>query len=180
MIMPFSFSCFFFLGGLESQDSSALMFDMSGLKWVSGSSSGKFSFLFLLELTRKGLLSLPEYEWLSVSLDTVGGDRGVEEGQDDLKLGEGIKVTKVLTADCGGAEDLEADESTLEKSRYIKAKTKQIPQLQDLCRHSSSKELFLYFSPTNKRNDETPLQFLIDKRSNQSIIRTYWLFSVSH
>lgn len=48
-------------------------------------------------------------------MDLAGGDRGAAERQRNLKLDEAVKLAKVLSAGCGGAEGLEAGESTLEK-----------------------------------------------------------------
>lgn len=48
-------------------------------------------------------------------MGTTGDGRGVAaERQHDLKLDEGMELAKRLLAVCGGAEDLEAGESTLE------------------------------------------------------------------
>lgn len=53
-------------------------------------------------------------------MGTTGDGRGVAAERHDLKLDEGMKSAKGLSAVCGGAEDLEAGESTLED--HIKVK----------------------------------------------------------
>lgn len=113
-MLPFSFRCLFFLGGLESQVLAALSSVMPGLQRVPCSSPERLCFLFLfLELAKKGPLALSESKWLHAPLGIAGGSRGAAEGQHDLKLDEGVTLAKVLLAECGGAEDLEAGESTL-------------------------------------------------------------------